>query len=176
MVVLNMTTWPDLFFTNFCWIKLEIRLSACFPVLMNSRQFVECVGASKTEGRNDWAASICFVTCRAEPTEPSSPPESPRPLSSTERAGQARVSDCGAPGRALAFTYRETRPPLWWTRGHSTFLYADLLQRENPGLWQRVSSYPKLGKSSNQSSQSEGLGWTFWVRRVFNLNSDLTTY
>ena len=42
MVVLSVPAWPNCFPQNLCWIKFEIRLSACFPVLMNSRQFVEC--------------------------------------------------------------------------------------------------------------------------------------
>lgn len=42
MVVLDMATWPNCCSCNFCWIKFEIRLSACFPPLMSSRQFAEC--------------------------------------------------------------------------------------------------------------------------------------
>lgn len=32
MVLQGMSTWPDCFSQNFCWVKLEIRLSACFPI------------------------------------------------------------------------------------------------------------------------------------------------
>lgn len=41
MVILSMPTWPNCFPQNFCWSKFEIWLSACFPLLMNSRQIVE---------------------------------------------------------------------------------------------------------------------------------------
>lgn len=64
IIILSMPTWPNCFSQNFCWIKFEIRLSACFPVLMNSRQFAEC--RSFQNGGMDCLgpASICLVTVR----------------------------------------------------------------------------------------------------------------
>lgn len=64
MAVLSVPTWPNCFSQNFCWIKLEIRLSACFSILMNSRQFVEC-GSFQNRGV-EWLqpASICLSQVR----------------------------------------------------------------------------------------------------------------
>lgn len=188
MMVWGTSTWSNCFSQNFCWIKLEIQLSACFPIFNEFQTVCRVWELPKQRGGMTSSARISFVTYKAVPTQQSLAfcSELHQAALSSEGKGEIGVGRAGPtlgqtnPARIKhpdsLFTRNVPCPCLCWIRLDANifncvfffFFYCCLLTSRERAL---ISSSRKPTKSFHHQFRKS----KFRRRWDLNLNSNLTT-